>query len=98
MIGLRRGMVTGTWDEGKTTMHFKIEYPDGMEYEGDHRFVRKDYVEVAGSIINADGKVAVELTFKQTRRNETANASDATVDEVNHGVEIDEVIFAMPTD
>ena len=81
MIGLKRGLVTGTWDEDKETMHFAIEYPDGTRYKGTHRFIRIDYAEALGRVTNADGNV-VELAWKQTRRKEAARAGDVTFDEI----------------
>jgi hypothetical protein len=68
MIGAFSGLVTGTWDKDKKIMSFTIKHPNKTEYRGTHRFLREDYAEASGSVTDADGKVVVELSWKQTRR------------------------------
>ena len=68
MIGTSSGLVTGTWDKDKKTMSFAIKYTNKNTYNGTHRFIREDYAEASGSVTDADGKVVLNLTWKQTRR------------------------------
>ena len=68
MQGVGRTTVTGAWDEKTLTMHFVLEYENKWTYRGTHRFVDKDHAEVKGKVTNAEGKLAMELTMKQTRR------------------------------
>lgn len=82
ILGVGRGLVTGTWDESAKTMHFLIENMDKTTYRGTHRFIRDDYAEASGKVTNAVGEVIFELAYKQNRRSKTAKASDATVDRI----------------
>ena len=68
MSGPSRLPLSGTWDERTATMTFKGTYPDGGKLLSKHRFIDKNNAESSSTISNAEGKVVVELTHKQTRR------------------------------
>ena len=72
MVGSDGGRVTGTWDETTQTMHFLIENFNRTTYKGTHRFIRDGYAEATGKITNPADEVLMEISWKQTRRKETA--------------------------
>jgi len=82
MDGPNRAQLTGTWDAKTTTMHWKGKGADGVTSEGKHRFIGKDRAEASGVFKDADGKVVMEISWPQTRRSETAQATNMTVDEI----------------
>lgn len=66
--GVDRATTTGTWDEKSQTMHLVVEYENKWTYRGTHRFVDNDHAEINGKVTNAEGKLTMELTMKQTQR------------------------------
>lgn len=68
MSGPSRLPVTATWDERTQTMSFKGTFPDGGKLLSKYRFIDKSHAESSGTITNPDGKVVVELSHKQKRR------------------------------
>ena len=76
MDGPNRGELTGTWDAKTTTMHWKGKSPDGGTSKGYHRFIGKDRAEASAVFKDAEGKVFMEISWPQTRRDETAKSGD----------------------
>lgn len=58
----------GTWDEKTQTMTFKGTYPDGGKLNIKHRFNDQRNAESSGTISSPLGKVLLELSNRQARR------------------------------
>ena len=68
MMGPSRSQITGTWDEMTKMMSFKATLPDGNKLKSTHRFIDENHADPSGVITTPDGKVILELSWKQTRR------------------------------
>jgi hypothetical protein len=100
MDGPSRGQLTGTWDEKSQTMAFSATFPDGNKFASTHRFIGKSRAEAAGTITSPDGKIVVEMSWNQTRRNRTstttksATKSEKTKPKERFDHEVREYLFA----
>ncbi len=69
MNGPGRALVDGTWNEATQTMTFKGKFMDGGgTLTCTNRFIDADHCEGSGTMKDANGKVFLEQTQKQTRR------------------------------
>ena len=76
MEGPNRAELTGTWDAKTTTMHWKGKSPDGGTSEGSHQFIGANRAKASVVFKDAEGKVVMEISWPQTRRDETATSGD----------------------
>ena len=76
MEGPFRAELTGTWDAKTTTMHLKGKSSDGRTSKGYHRFIGNDRAEASAVFKDAEGKVVLEISWPQTRRDEIAKSVD----------------------
>jgi len=76
MDGPSRAELTGTWDAKTTTMHLKGTSSVGVTSKGYHRFIGKDQAEASAVFKDAKGKVVLEISWPQTRRDEIAKSGD----------------------
>jgi hypothetical protein len=70
IAGPSRAVLTGSWDEPSQTMTFRGVFADGGgRFTFKNKFIDTRTIETSGVITDREGKVLMEQTHKQTRRN-----------------------------